>query len=52
MEPPPRHGGGAYSDLATYDCKPTLTDSEILEFCKAGFIKLDGVVPKWVNDKC
>jgi hypothetical protein len=41
----PRHAGGAYSDLCTSDCAPTLADAEVLEFCKAGFLKLDGVVP-------
>ena len=29
--------------MATYDCEPTLTDSQVLEFCKSGFMLLDSV---------
>ena len=47
----PPHTGGGYSDLCTHDCPPTLTDTEVLEFCKSGFIKLEAVVPSWVNEK-
>ncbi len=32
-----------------YDCPPTLTDSQVLEFCKTGFLLLPGVVPDDVN---
>ena len=32
--------------MHTYDCDPILTDSEVLDFCKKGFIVLDGVMPK------
>lgn len=53
MAPLPRHGGsGAYDDLVTFDCAPTLTDSQVLEFCKSGYIKLEACVPDWVNQKC
>ena len=33
----------------TYDCKPTLTDKQVLEFCKQGFLLLEGVVPDEIN---
>ena len=35
----------------TFDTKPTLTDTQVLEFCKQGYIILDGVVPKEINEK-
>ena len=34
--------------MRTYDCKPTLTDRQVLEFCKRGFLMLEGVVPELV----
>ena len=37
--------------MATYDCEPTLTDSQVLEFCKKGFMVLDSVVPPEINEK-
>lgn len=33
----------------TYDCPPTLTDAEVLDFCAKGFLVLEGVVPDEVN---
>ena len=30
-------------------CAPTLSDSEVLEFCKNGYLMLEGVVPDAVN---
>jgi len=33
----------------TYDCPPTLTDTQVLEFCKNGFLMLEGVVPDEIN---
>ena len=33
----------------TYDCAPTLTDREVLQFCKEGYLLLDGVVAPEVN---
>ena len=35
--------------MTTHDCAPTLTDSQVLEFCKKGFLILDGVVPDEIN---
>lgn len=36
----------------TYDCEPTLTDSEVVDFCRDGFIHFDGVVPAEINARC
>lgn len=33
----------------TYDCPPTLTDTQVLEFCKNGYMMLSGVVPEGIN---
>jgi hypothetical protein len=33
----------------TYDCKPTLNDRQVLDFCKNGFLMLEGVVPDEIN---
>ena len=35
--------------MKSYDCSPTLTDSQVLEFCKCGYLKLESVVPEEVN---
>jgi hypothetical protein len=35
--------------MITYDCKPTLNDSEVLEVCRNGFLMLKGVVPDKIN---
>ena len=32
-----------------YDCEPTLTDQQVIEFCQKGFIILEGVVSDEVN---
>ncbi len=37
--------------MATYDCAPTLTDSQVLDFCKKGFLLLDAVVPAEINER-
>ena len=37
--------------MRTYDCEPTLNDSDVLEFCKKGFLMLEGVVPEEINRK-
>ena len=33
----------------TFDCTATLTDSQVLEFCKTGYLLLESVVPEEVN---
>lgn len=38
-------------DAWTFDCDPTLTDSQVLEFCREGYILLPGVVSAEANDK-
>ena len=35
--------------MRTHDCKPTLTDSQVIEFCRNGHLMLPGVVPDDVN---
>ena len=35
--------------MQTYDCEPTLTDAQVLEFCKRGYLMLEGVVPDSIN---
>ena len=35
--------------MATYDCEPTLTDHDVIEFCKNGFLVLEAVVPSDIN---
>ena len=39
------------SEQETYDCEPTLTDSQVLDFCKTGYLMFEGVVPDEVNRK-
>ncbi len=34
-----------------YDCEPTLSDVEVIEFCKNGYLMLEGVVPEAINRK-
>ena len=35
--------------MKTYDCPPTLTDSQVLDVCKQGYLVLEGVVPEEIN---
>ena len=35
----------------THDCLPTLNDTQVMEFCKNGFLMLDGVVSEDINQK-
>src|SRR5258707_13790246 len=37
--------------MPNYDCPPTLNDSQVLEFCKNGFLMLPGVVPAEINQR-
>ena len=37
--------------MDTSHIEPTLTDTEVLEFCKRGYLLLDGVVPEEINRK-
>ena len=39
------------SEHKTYDCEFTLTDTEVLEFCKNGYLLLEAVVPDEINQK-
>ena len=33
----------------TFDCEPTLTDTQVIEFLRKGYLMLEGVVPGEVN---
>ncbi|MEM7131613.1 MAG: phytanoyl-CoA dioxygenase family protein [Chloroflexota bacterium] len=35
----------------TFDCDPTMTDTQVLEFCRDGYVLLRGVVPDDVNQR-
>ena len=35
----------------TFDCEPTLTDSQVLQFCRDGYLQLQGVVPDEINQR-
>ena len=35
----------------TFDCQPTLTDSQVLQYCRDGFLQLKGVVPEEINQR-
>ena len=37
--------------MKTHDCEPTLTDSQVLQFCQDGYLILKGVVPDEINKK-
>lgn len=37
--------------MKTYDCEPTLTDQQIIEFCKYGYLMLEAVVPDEINKR-
>ena len=35
----------------TFDCEPTLTDTQVLQFCRDGYLCLQGVVPDEINQR-
>ena len=35
----------------TFDCQPTLSDSQVLQFCREGHLLLPGVVPDHINQR-
>ena len=43
LTPPPPHVG------SVYDCEPTLNDQQVFEFCRNGYMILEGVVEDAVN---
>ena len=51
--PPPAAAGAVEVDGAarTFDCAPTLTDSQVLDFCRTGVLLLPGAVPEAINAK-
>jgi hypothetical protein len=38
-------------ETETYECEASLTDSQVLDFCKNGFLMLSAVVPDDINRK-
>lgn len=36
---------------ASHDCLPTLNDQQVLDFCRDGYLVLDGVVPAEINQR-
>ena len=37
--------------MQTYDCAPTMDDKAVLDFCRTGYLMLEGVVPGQVNER-
>ena len=37
--------------METYDCDPSMTDTQVMEFCKQGFLVLEGIVPREIDLK-
>ena len=37
--------------IRTHDCKPTLDDQQVLDFCRKGYLVLEAVVPAEVNEQ-
>ncbi len=35
----------------TFDCEPTLTDSQVLQFCREGHLTFPGAVPDEINQR-
>ena len=38
-------------DTRTFDCRPTMSDRQVLGFCKDGYLVLEGVVPDEINEQ-
>ena len=39
------------ANARTFDCEPTLTDSQVLDFCRDGYLILPGVVDEETNQR-
>ena len=37
--------------MDTYDCEPTMSDTQVMEFCRQGFLVLEGIVPPEIDSK-
>ena len=37
--------------MKTHDCRPALSDREVIEFCREGYLKLEGAVASEVTDR-
>ena len=34
-----------------FDCEPTLTDTQVLQFCREGFLMMEGLIPNEINQR-
>lgn len=41
----------SFSELETYDCDPTLTDTDVIRMCTHGYMMFEGVVPGEINQR-
>ena len=39
------------SSRRTFDCEPTLTDTQVLQFCRDGHLEFKGAVPDEINQR-
>ena len=37
--------------MPTHDCHATLTDTQVMEFCKSGYCLFEAVVPDEINQR-
>ena len=37
--------------MITHDCEPTLTDAEVMNFCREGYLVFEAVVPDEINQR-
>ena len=37
--------------MATFDCDAAMTDTQVMEFCRQGFLVLEGIVPPEIDHK-
>ena len=37
--------------MRTYDCEPTLTDADVMDFCREGHLVFEAVVPEEINQR-
>ena len=49
FDPPDGQGRGVGG--WSFDCEATLTDSQVLEFCRAGFLIIPAAVPPEINQR-
>ena len=42
---------GGLGSHAVHDCEPTMTDSEVLQFCRVGILKMESIIPDDINQR-